>query len=128
MVGFDDDTVLPLKLVHPDDYVMSVESLDNSVVEMAKSDMEFPKIVARGSGSGDLVSLALGPSRFCPTPRPRPLATGHVHVDVSIPHDDLLTQNDAGHFFGYPSKDIIELDVETVKKVIYHDNDNHKLS
>ncbi|ESN93750.1 hypothetical protein HELRODRAFT_180617 [Helobdella robusta] len=118
----DDDTALPIKLIDSSEYSLNIDSLDESVVRVEADPnriSSLPKVVARSSGSGDLISLALASSRYCAVQKTRPLVTGHAQVKVVSMETDvaLLTQNDGEHLFDYPRREIIELDEEVVVKV-----------
>ena len=55
-----DDTNLPLRDVAPEDYYLAIKSLDSGVIALAPSrDARFPRVIAVGSGQGQLLRTSL---------------------------------------------------------------------
>ena len=55
-----DDTRLPLRDVAPEDYYLAIKSLDSEVIALAPSrDARFPRVIAVGSGQGQLLRTSL---------------------------------------------------------------------
>ena len=92
-----DDTKLPLRDVAPEDYYLAIKSLDSKVIALAPSrDARFPRVIAVGSGQGQLLRTSLELVDACiPTESSNlALAIQLADVDVKI-HSKKPTSSDS---------------------------------
>lgn len=94
-LAFDDGTLFPLSSLPHADYMLSVETLNSSVISRAQPHHpHLPHLVAISSGRGDLVRVSLSPSSECAAvSKPSTVKVAVAHVDVRIV--DSTAQSDA---------------------------------
>ncbi|KAM5310896.1 transmembrane protein 132B [Glossophaga mutica] len=88
---FSDGSVTPLDMYDPEDFSLSVSSLDEMVVSVQENlQPKWPVVAAEGEGQGPLIKLEVMISEPCQkTKRRSVLAAGKGHVRVKFdPHID----------------------------------------
>lgn len=83
---FSDDTTANLMDIDPNDYYLSVKSLDSNILALApRKTAEAPRVIAIGSGSGQLLRISLELADSCMKQNSAlPLADASVHVTVEV--------------------------------------------
>ena len=80
-----DDTRLPLRDVAPEDYYLAIKSLDSEVIALAPSrDARFPRVIAVGSGQGQLLRTSLELVDACIPTQSSNLALAIQLADVDV--------------------------------------------
>ena len=80
-----DDTKLPLRDVAPEDYYLAIKSLDSEVIALAPSrDARFPRVIAIGSGQGQLLRTSLELVDACIPTESSNLALAIQLADVDV--------------------------------------------
>lgn len=80
-----DDTKLPLREVDPEDYYLAIKSLDPDVIALAPSrDARYPRVIAVGSGRGQLLRASLELVDNCMAPKSSNLALAVQLADVNV--------------------------------------------
>ena len=82
-VKFADGTLTPLHYISPADYQLDVDTLNNHVVAFAdRSSLDaasdWPRLMAVGAGSGELVKVSLQAAGACRRRKARPLAVTYA--------------------------------------------------
>ena len=96
-VKFGDGTSTPLDYISASQYQLDVDTLNNHVVAFSdSSSAHWPRVVAVGAGSGELLKVSLQPAASCRRRKARPLAVTYADVDVDLtPSSTDAVQNDA---------------------------------
>ena len=110
-VLFSDGNTIPLRHIPPSDYFLDMDTLNNHVVAFGPMYRpDTPRVIALGSGKGELLKIALELGDTCQRKKSRPLATQYVYINVDFSKDpDEALQND-GHFGirdGQPDSDVL---------------------
>jgi len=88
-VKFADGTLTPLHYISPADYQLDVDTLNNHVVAFADPSSpdaaaDWPRLMAVGAGSGELVKVSLQAAGACRRRKARPLAVTYAVVDIDL--------------------------------------------
>ncbi|TRY70776.1 hypothetical protein TCAL_10024 [Tigriopus californicus] len=98
---FSDNTVLNLKDVDPGNYYLNVKSLDQKVIAFAPTHgSRHPRVIAIGSGQGELLRVFLELADSCIQKSMVPLATTKVDVNVMLKEKKPFFGTGVRHDFG----------------------------
>lgn len=100
-LSFSDNTVLNLRDVDPGNYYLNVKSLDQKVIAFAPTHgSRHPRVIAIGSGQGELLRVFLELADDCIQKSMVPLATTKVDVNVILKEKKPLFGTGIRHDFG----------------------------
>jgi len=95
-VQYADGTSLPLHYISSTHYHLDVDTLNNHVVSFGEAfSPDSPRVMAVGSGSGELLKVSLQPAESCRRRKSRPLAVTYAEVDIDFSPASTDVQNDA---------------------------------
>ncbi|XP_032803105.1 transmembrane protein 132C [Petromyzon marinus] len=119
---YSDDTVVPLDVFSPREYLLTVSSLDQKVVSVTVPEGDaWPQIVAEGQGEGGLIRLELMICEACQKTRRRTTvvaAVADVHVRFSRPEESGYSGNEQSTESTKEGGDIIDEGSLTLKDII----------
>ena len=106
VLGFDDETVLPLWAVPQSHYILDIEVSDDSIIQAQLTTVQsivVPKVIASAAGAKQSLKMKFSASGACPLPKMRPLAISHSVINVEIIDKKMkvtTTENPGGLYKG----------------------------